>query len=389
MALSAFNQALVQKLETLCDSSSISDLERGVSEAGLSAVYATEIGRVVLSALIADKKNIDIHSWHGICRRKEDPRCQVGQIKSNLESRLFGTAARGASENTDLLRSSYNSFMKNVSATAMLLDKKGLTLKEIPNSSKVELSAVKSLDSLDLAAFGAEGKSLCDDYFYAEERVPNGDILGSGFFIANDKLLTAAHVLERALFYGTNIDDFIVIRGHFAYNSRTKSIKVYKDQIYRLDQNLIINDQIRYGRHAGDIAWIKVAALFEDGHSLRTLEQNPRKSSSLEKGQIVYTLGHGLGVPMKLAHGGIVTDPVYDGRPAMFECDIHVLPGSSGSPVFDSDHGLIGIVSGAHKIEVVHVPDKDCVTLQLDLEGNLSSVITYVEPFSHLIQKNS
>jgi hypothetical protein len=69
---------------------------------------------------------------------------------------------------------------------------------------------------------------------------------------------------------------------------------------------------------------------------------SPIKVAAPRPGALAYTLGHPLGLPLKLAQGGRVLD--VEGE--TFRVALDTYTGNSGSPVFDAvSHALIGIVS--------------------------------------------
>jgi len=88
---------------------------------------------------------------------------------------------------------------------------------------------------------------------------------------------------------------------------------------------------------------------------------------------------------MKLSFGGKIQDEIYANTSAMFTCDMNILPGSSGAPIFDAEsHQLVGIISGLHEIYTDPVPYGNCVNLKINMEGKFSGVATHIAPFSSL-----
>ncbi len=376
MSVFTFTSNQISKLLSICDSSSQEQYEAALGENQIPMGYASSMGRVLLAAeLEAAKKSRDDEyriNLFKVCKEKKDTRCQVGHVKSNLESRIK------KADNNSKLKRGYNAFMKNAWATAMLLDKRKLIMYPPDNEGKIRIESDECRKLLVLSDYGGEDKPLCETYYYAEELIPKTDILGSGFFIAHDRVLTAAHVLERAWVLGMNPDDLMLIRGHFVYNTNAKRIEVLRGQLYIMDQDeLIMSERNRYGDLDGDMAWLQVKPLYE----AFSLKWNGFVSAPVEKGAQVYALGHGLGLPMKISYWGEVSNGSFGQASTMFECKMNILPGNSGAPIFDTNsHKLVGIIRGIIGIDAEPDPIQDCVNLKIKNHG----VATHVAPFNNL-----
>ncbi|MFN0214599.1 MAG: serine protease [Saprospiraceae bacterium] len=377
-----------------CDNSSQEDYLNVLAESGFGEQdiqqFNSEMGRLMLvnelgaEEIATDSVNLDLFRK---CKRHEDARCQVGHVKSNLEKRLrldSDSSTSRRSEHQKKLNDGYQAFMKNVNATVLMFDKSAFenieTFEPGPNG-KIKLDSVKCRDLIDLFDFGGDDSQLCNTFFYSNEQVPNTDILGSGFFIGPDRVVTAAHVLEKAFFYNILPKNLMLVRGHFAYNTQALSIEVEENQLYVMDQEtLIINDQVRYGDPNGDMAWIKVRPYRNNDIELNF---NGFAPEPIAKGKKVYALGHGLGIPMKISFNGIITDDIYNGRATMFTCKMHILPGNSGSPIFDANtHQLVGVVGGLHEIIAVPNPQDDCADLSINMKGPFNGIATHIKPFT-------
>lgn len=100
----------------------------------------------------------------------------------------------------------------------------------------------------------------------------------------------------------------------------------------------------------------------------------PPRVGAPRPGRPVYTLGHPLGLPLKLATGGVVLSA---GEGA-FRTSLDTFAGNSGSPVFDADsHALVGLVVEGQKgqDDFEPAPARRCyVTNRIDgpAEGQLS-----------------
>ena len=100
----------------------------------------------------------------------------------------------------------------------------------------------------------------------------------------------------------------------------------------------------------------------------------PPRLESPRPGRAVYTLGHPLGLPLKLATGGVVLGA----SSGTFRTSLDTFAGNSGSPVFDADsHALVGLVVEGQKgqDDFEPAPARRCyVTNRIDgpAEGQLS-----------------
>ncbi|MBL7797340.1 MAG: trypsin-like peptidase domain-containing protein [Saprospiraceae bacterium] len=358
-----------------------------VEEKKLHACYSTSMGRLMLAAECEANTQVQQadpdRRLFRVCKRNDDKRCQAGHVLSNLKSRSkwggFGSR----------LGNDYYAFLRNAEATVQIVDKSGLIIDEKPNADgKISLKSIEALDKLALSRFARNeahrNLPLCDDAYYANERIPDTTICGSGFFIEHNKVVTAAHVLKEAFKRGISPQNLMFIRGHYVYNTQATTIEVWPNQLYLLDESeLLISEQTRDGKQRGDMAWVRAIPYFEGitypflWNGLAPMLENTCPH--------IYGLGHGLGLPMKLSFGGRVQDMTYNGTSAMFTCDMNILPGSSGSPIFDANtHRLLGIVSGLHKIYTDTEHRDDCVKVIIDMSGKYSGVATHIAPFSSL-----
>lgn len=100
----------------------------------------------------------------------------------------------------------------------------------------------------------------------------------------------------------------------------------------------------------------------------------PPRLEAPRPGRAVYTLGHPLGLPLKLATGGVVLSA----SNGAFRTSLDTFAGNSGSPIFDADsHALVGLVIEGQKgqDDFEPAPARRCyVTNRIDgpAEGQLS-----------------
>lgn len=382
-----FSENQFSALQNSLDTGSKAEYQAMCRKFGIHACYETGMGRLMLAAEMeagvpVGKEGQDKELFR-VCKRGDDLRCQVGHVLSNLKSR---SKKRGTGPG---LEADYAAFRRNTEATVQIVDKSWLEEIGQPNEKgKIRLKGIESRHGLDLSRFDRSGAPqkliLCDHYFYANELIPDTDIFGSGFFIDHDKVVTAAHVLVEAFKYGVSPENLMFIRGRYVYDTKTSTIEVRPNQLYLLDEpTIFVSEQMRNGDQRGDMAWVRAKPFFK--RETYPFSWNGFAPALENAKTAVYALGHGLCLPMKLSFKGEVQDLTYKGTEAMFTCDMNILPGSSGSPIFDANtHRLLGIVSGLHEIYTNTVPNGDCVELITDMGGKFSGVATHIAPFSSL-----
>ncbi|MFN0014001.1 MAG: trypsin-like serine peptidase [Saprospiraceae bacterium] len=386
MASVIFSQPQLAAIQSVLDAGDSIQFQSFCKEYGTHAAYSTDMGRLIMAAEL--EANIPVekadpgNSLFRVCGQKDDMRCQVGHVLSNLRSR---TTQSGVDS---IIGKAYTAFRRNVESTVLIVDKSWLEIGEPNKNGKIRLKSIECRQALDLSKFARDEVHrdllLCDSYFYANELIPDTDIYGSGFFIDHDKVVTAAHVLVEAFKNGVSLENLLFIRGRYVYDTDTSTIDVMENQLYLLDEPAIfISEQMRKGDQRGDMAWVKAKPFFEG--KTYPFEQNGFAPELEKPGMAIYALGHGLGVPMKLSFGGRIQDITYKSTSAMFTCDMNILPGCSGSPIFDADtHRLLGIVSGLHEIYTNVKVKGGCVELIINMNGDFSGVATHIAPFSSL-----
>lgn len=342
--------------------------------------YRSSIGSLIFESVLDQVSNEDETDKNedGFMRalkdkffRLEDKRCEIGQVLSHTKKNGYYRRKR---------------FEENANSVVLILAKDKTTLPIPDANDELVLESKVCSELLDFRSFDPSyaGKKLCHSFFYHDELIPNCSIFGSGCFIAPNRILTAAHVLEAIADLKTNPDDLLFIRGYWAYNGKDmKEIRINKDQIYVLNQKeLIENEHIIYGK-TGDIAWLQVKPLYHSsgmndaaGYTGKLNIVSGQDPAPPKIGNPTYAVGHGLGVCMKLSFGSSVefTDPL-----GWMGGDMDVFPGNSGSPIFHSNtHELIGVVSGANGLAIniqADIPlESNCISIKIEKDGVLTVI---------------
>ena len=149
----------------------------------------------------------------------------------------------------------------------------------------------------------------------------------SGFLVAPDIVVTAGHCVRPDNYMDIKVVFNFKIKGTYSYNIVTSAKNVYgiKEIIARKLDEKTLSDfaVIRLDRPVTGVAPVKVS------------------KESVKLWDYVYVLGHPCGLPMKFAPHGKV-ESTWNG--VYFIASLDTYGGNSGSPVFNKNHEVAGIL---------------------------------------------
>lgn len=218
----------------------------------------------------------------------------------------------------------------------------------------------------------AHNRRICSSTKYSNQASSFAN--GTGFFLDDKVIVTAAHVLINA---GYDMRNYRFIHGVIREKSTDfdSRIVVHKSQVWKpkLNQKRIPDDQHELFANKGDWAVIRVVPAYSNflptSKQLSSIinftsrdftpEYTPKRLPQI--GDQVYALGHGLGLTTKLSYDG----KVFRKDVNLFECNLTLLGGNSGSPVFFADdHTLAGVYMRGHKKLIVSHDDLSCLIVK-------------------------
>ena len=149
----------------------------------------------------------------------------------------------------------------------------------------------------------------------------------TSFLVGEDILVTAGHCINRV-----NYKDKVFI---FGYRMEGKGVKstfiIQSENVYKAKALLAWE----LSSNGADYAVIKLDRKVKGVTPLKI------RTSKVKKGEYVYVLGHPVGLPLKYAPNAKVLSCCND---YYFKASLDTYGGNSGSPVFDKDHNVVGIL---------------------------------------------
>jgi len=223
-----------------------------------------------------------------------------------------GMAIYGDDDRLDMYEVKNKDVLKNAEAVMSMWDK----LDVIPNRDGTY--------SLRTSTFGYSYSLHRDELFYSQQ-------IGAsctGFLVAPDVVVTAGHCIN-----STNYKSRVFV---FGYKMQSKSYletkKITSDKVYFVKKVL----GWKLDKSSGsDFAVIQLDRPVKGVTPLKVSKKRVKTS------QYVYLMGHPCGLPLKFAPNGKV---VSSWRTAYFIATVDAFGGNSGSPVFNADHEVVGIL---------------------------------------------
>lgn len=218
----------------------------------------------------------------------------------------------------------------------------------------------------------SRNRRICPSVLYASQASAFAN--GTGFFLNKEVVATAAHVLINADY---DMRNYRFIKGVVRKGSTdfAEHLVVHKSQVWKSAQNKkrLTNDMHELYASGADWALFKVKPAFNDyppsveqSNSIIdfvardfTVGNEPKRTPVI--GDQLYALGHGFGLTTKLSFNGEVFRTDVNG----FECDLTLLGGNSGSPVFFADdHTLAGLYVRGVKKMLISQQNPNCLIVQ-------------------------
>jgi len=249
----------------------------------------------------------------------------IAVLVSNTDD--SGSVIYGKDNRLDMYRVSKKEVLDNAAATVSLWNKN-------------DLFHVKESESIILLtrSFGS-ARYLCkDEPFWSQVTGPHC----SGFLVGDDIVVTAGHcittkdsMLEKVFVFGFKMKDSSKVVDEVSDDNIYYPVEIISRQLTNTGADYCV---VRLDRK---VKGVKPMVLAKEDAKV---------------GDDIYVLGHPSGLPLKYADGAKVIRTFF----SHFEATLDTYGGNSGSPVFNSNHEVVGIlVRGA--TDYIYDKDRNCV----------------------------
>ncbi len=269
-----------------------------------------------------------------------------GRIELYELKRLFSKFTKDQKLKNGILQSKtdlkkyYKAVKQNAQSVVMIVSKK------LISDAGNDFVRVASQPLRNSGFFGKLIK-ICDQTNYLNQSFVRS--YGTGFFLKKNIIATAAHLIVGP---GKEMEDFRFVQGIIGQGESTfkNGILIPRTQVFKIDEDYSPTAKYHSYSKIFDWALVKVRPLKESSDPtfpkhLEIENRIPKPVNSKNKRELLYSIGHGLGLPMKISFDGEVIRVKDEFN--SFECTLTLLGGNSGSPVFYADsHELAGLYMG-------------------------------------------
>lgn len=168
-----------------------------------------------------------------------------------------------------------------------------------------------------------ESMRMCEDEPFYEQPV---GAFCTGFLVGDDVLVTAGHCVNE-----TSLMTMKVVFGYRMKNTRQPVTTVKSDNVYGVESVI----QRRLTRDGLDYAVLRLDRKVTNRQPLCMAKRDVVEDEN------VYVIGYPVGLPIKYADDARVTDTDYS---YTFQALLDTYGGNSGSPVFNDQHEVVGIL---------------------------------------------
>ena len=210
-------------------------------------------------------------------------------------------------------------------------------------------------------------QGLCEDEAFLEQ--PTAAHC-SGVLIDHDLVLTAGHCIRSQ----QQCDETAFVFNYHLESPSTLAT-IGDDDVYRCRQ-IAVRDEATDAGIAPDFAVVQLDRPVAGGQAPAPI-RSPNAAMAL--GDPLALIGFGSGLPAKIDAGGVVTDPRASTLD-YFSTSSDAFGGHSGSPAFDTNLALAGILVAGRAPDYVALPGETCTRANRFLESEGDESVHYLAP---------
>jgi hypothetical protein len=218
-----------------------------------------------------------------------------------------------------------------------------LTLASRDTFALVESDLLKRIHSVFESRAMPVGKEygLCTDQkFFSQPSLS----FCTAYLLTDQWLVTAKHCVKDIA-----CEDFKIVQNY--------TIQKFASMTFPAEEVFSCEDIVTSKKH--DLAFLKMKEGYGKPHSSPSSTEHGR----LSQGQRIHVLGFPMGIPMKWATGQLLSKAKH-----VFYAEVSTFEGNSGSPVFDDQAQLVGVLVGGHE-DFERRPNEGCMAYYRCPEG--------------------